>query len=201
MKKSVDKTKKMCYNEFTKENKKKQNKKGEKTHMSMIQISVKAGAVKVENQENLAQELQKRAELEAQGIEVSPVILEGTTTEILKYISANDGIEELEELADSDYDVAVEKFLANVSRSERYFTIYDEKEQTIEYDLEELYNKYKEDEDVGDWDDVAKEVILSDSRVTKADVLYLESTEQIDELGNALIHYDIIHPDLDYYEN
>lgn len=169
--------------------------------MSMIQISVKAGAVKVENQENLAQELQKRAELEAQGIEVSPVILEGTTTEILKYISANDGIEELEELADSNYDVAVERFLANVSRSERYFTIYDEKEQTIEYDLEELYNKYKEDEDVGDWDDVAKEVILSDNRVTKADYAYLEDTEQIDKLGNALIHYDIIRPDLENYED
>lgn len=169
--------------------------------MSMIQVSVKAGAVKVENQKNLAQELQKRAELEAQGIEVSPVILEGTTTEILKYISADCGIEELEELADDNYDVAVERFLENVSRSERYFTIYDEKDNTIEYDLEEIYNKYKEDEDVGDWDNVAKEVILADSRVTKADVLYLESTEQLDELGNALIHYDIIRPDLENYED
>ena len=101
--------------------------------MSMIQISVKAGAVKVENQENLAQELQKRAELEASGIEVSPVILEGTTAEILKYISANDGLEELADMADDNYEVAVANFLAKVSHSERYFTIYDEKEQTIEY--------------------------------------------------------------------
>lgn len=169
--------------------------------MSMIQISVKAGAVKVENQKNLAEELQKRAELEAQGIEVSPIILEGTTAEILKYISADDGISDLEILADGVYDVAVANFLANVSRSERYFTIYDEKEQTIEYDLEGIYNKYKEDEDVGDWDDVAKEVILGDNRITKADVLYLESTEQIEELGSALIHYDVIRPDKEYYED
>ena len=169
--------------------------------MSMIQISVKAGAVKVENQENLAQELKKRAELEAQGIEVSPVILEGTTSEILKYISADYGIEELADMADDNYEVAVEKFLANVSRSERYFTIYDEKEQTIEYDLEELYKKYKEDDDYADWDDVAKAIILKDSRVTKADVFYLEETTQIENLGDALLHYDIIRPDKENYED
>ena len=169
--------------------------------MSMIQISVKAGAVKVENQENLAQELKKRAELEAQGIEVSPVILEGTTSEILKYISADYGIEELADMADDNYEVAVEKFLANVSRSERYFTIYDEKEQTIEYDLEELYKKYKEDDDYAGWDDVAKAIILKDSRVTKADVFYLEETTQIENLGDALLHYDIIRPDKENYED
>lgn len=168
--------------------------------MSMIQVSVKTGAVKVENQKNLAQELQKRAELEARGIEVSPVILEGTTAEILKYISADYGISDLEVMADSLYEIAVKNFLSNVSRSERYFTIYDEKDNTIEYDLEEIYNKYKDDEDVGDWDDVAKEVILADSRVTKADVLYLESTEQIDDFGNALIDYDSIRPDKEDYE-
>ena len=40
-----------------------------------------------------------------------------------------------------------------------------------------------------------------DNRITKADVFYLESTEQIDELGNALIHYDIIRPDKENYED
>lgn len=169
--------------------------------MSMIQISVKAGAVKVENQENLAQGLQKRAELEAQGIEVSPIILEGTTSEILKYISANNGLEELADMANGNYEVAVEKFLAKVSDSERFFIIRDEEGQEIKYDLEELYNKYKEDEDVGDWDDVAKEVILSDNRVTKADYAYLEDTEQIDELGSALIYYDGVRPDKEYFED
>ena len=169
--------------------------------MSMIQISVKAGAVKVDKQRNFAEELQKRADLEAQGIEVSPIILEGTTAEILKYISADCGIEELADMADGNYEIAVANFLAKVSRSERYFTIRDEKEQEIEYDLEELYNKYKEDEDVGDWYDVAKEVILADNRVTKADCVYLENTEQIDELGDALVNYDADRPDKEYYED
>ena len=169
--------------------------------MSMSQISVKAGAVKVDKQRNFAEELQKRADLEKQGIEVSPIILEGTTSEILKYISAEDGISELADMVDDDYEIAVANFLAKVSRSERYFTIRDEEGQTIEYDLEELYNEYKEDEDVGDWDDVAKEVILSDNRVTKADYAYLADSEQIDDLGSALINYDSIRPDKEYYED
>ena len=169
--------------------------------MSMIQVSVKAGAVKVENQKNLAQELQKRAELEAQGIEVSPVILEGTTTEILKYISADDGIAELDDMADDNYDVAVERFLAQVSRSERYFTIYDENDNEIEYDLEEIYNKYVEDEDYDSWSEVAEAVLVADSRVTKKDYVYLDNSEQIDELTDALCNYDSIRPDKKDYED
>lgn len=169
--------------------------------MSMIQISVNAGAVKVENQKNLAEELQKRAELEAQGIEVSPVILEGTTAEILKYISANDGIAELEDMVADNYEVAVANFLAEVPHSKRYFTIYDEEENEIEYDLEVFYNKYKEDESLDDWDEVAKAVVVADSRVTKADYVYLDNSDQIENLGTALFDYDLDRPDKEDYED
>ena len=201
MKKSVDKTKKMCYNEFTKENKKQNKKKGEKKQMSMIQISVKAGAVKVDKQRNFAEELQRRADLEKQGIEVSPIILEGTTAEILKYISAEGGVDDLADMVDDNYEISVERFLATVPRSERYFTITDEQGQEIEYDLEKYYNDYKEDEDYYDWEEVARAIVLKDNRVTKADFAYLEDSSQIADLEEALLHYDCIRPDKEDYED
>ena len=144
-----------------------------------MKISVMAnGMVKVEGS-TLAEEVEMRNKLQAQGKTCTPIEYEGSVEDCLDWIMGKSE-SELDEVADEDEDNGV-------------YVLTDEDGQELEIEIDEVIdyideNYYGEPSDL-DWSDVERAVedYLSERpEITERDFSYLLKSGQVEELTDEV---------------
>jgi hypothetical protein len=144
-----------------------------------MKISVMAnGMVKVEGS-TLAEEVEMRNKLQAQGKTCTPIEYEGSVQGCLDWIMGKSE-SELDEVADEDEDV---------------YVLTDEDGQELEIEIDDVFdyideNYYGELSDL-DWSDVERAIedyLCERPEVTERDINYLLKSGQIEELTDNIYY-------------